>query len=188
MATVSSTTAIRLLPVWLMLQCGHIYLIAIFWRRKIIVSIALFSCWTITEWTVQVKRELITINISLFQAHVIYFSWYIWRKLRLYKSMKIPVNVRCFISATLCYHCPAGTRRNNNVFTTSTRRRRRRVDVVKTLSLRNYCVMCPLGGVASRTSKLVLIRDLFGRDLTQNHDIILQYPTYRILTSLKQRR
>ena len=38
----------------------------------------------------------------------------------------------------------AGTRRNNNVFTTSTRRRRRRVDVVKTLSLRYYCVMCPL--------------------------------------------
>ena len=40
---------------------------------------------------------------------------------------------------------PAGTRRNNNVFTTSTGRRRRRVDVVKTLSLRHYCVMCPLG-------------------------------------------
>ena len=40
---------------------------------------------------------------------------------------------------------PAGTRRNNNVFTTSTRRRRRRVDVVKTLSLRHYWVMCPLG-------------------------------------------
>ena len=39
----------------------------------------------------------------------------------------------------------AGTRRNNNVSTTSTRRRRRRVDVVKTLSLRHYCVMCPLG-------------------------------------------
>ena len=41
---------------------------------------------------------------------------------------------------------PAGTRRNDNVFTASTRRRRRRVDVVKTLSLRHYCVMCPLGG------------------------------------------
>ena len=40
---------------------------------------------------------------------------------------------------------PAGTRRNNNVFTTSTRRRRRRVDVVKTLSLRHHCVLCPLG-------------------------------------------
>ena len=37
---------------------------------------------------------------------------------------------------------PVGTRRNNNVFTTSTRRR---VDVVKTLSLRHYRVMCPLG-------------------------------------------
>ena len=44
-----------------------------------------------------------------------------------------------------CRH-PAGTRRNNNVFTTSTRRRRRRVDVMKPLSLRHYCVMCPLGG------------------------------------------
>ena len=40
---------------------------------------------------------------------------------------------------------PAGTRRNNNVFTTTTRRRRRRVDVVKTLPLRLYCVMCLLG-------------------------------------------
>ena len=43
------------------------------------------------------------------------------------------------------YQFPAGTRRINNVFTTSTRRRRRRVDVVKTLSLRHYCVTCPLG-------------------------------------------
>ena len=48
---------------------------------------------------------------------------------------------------------PAGTRRNNNVFTTSTRRRRRRVDVVKTLSLRHYCVMCPLGKIKRMTLK-----------------------------------
>ena len=34
---------------------------------------------------------------------------------------------------------------NNNVFMTSKRRRRRRFDVMKTLSLRHYCVMCPLG-------------------------------------------
>ena len=47
----------------------------------------------------------------------------------------------------VCPRFSAGTRRNNNVFTTSTRRRRRRVDVVKTLSLRHYCVMCPLGYV-----------------------------------------
>ena len=40
---------------------------------------------------------------------------------------------------------PAGTQRNNNVFITSKRRRRRRFDVMKTLSLRHYCVMCPLG-------------------------------------------
>ena len=39
---------------------------------------------------------------------------------------------------------PAGTQRNNNVFITSKRRRRRRFDVMKTLSLRHYCVMCPL--------------------------------------------
>ena len=45
---------------------------------------------------------------------------------------------------------PAGTRRNNNVFTTSTRRRRRRVDVVKTLSLRHYFVMCPLAWPGNR--------------------------------------
>ena len=42
---------------------------------------------------------------------------------------------------------PAGTWRNDNVFTTSTRRRRPRVDVVKTLSLRHYCVMCPLESI-----------------------------------------
>ena len=40
---------------------------------------------------------------------------------------------------------PAGTRRNNNVFISSKRRRRRRFDVMKTISLRHYCVMCPLG-------------------------------------------
>ena len=53
------------------------------------------------------------------------------------------------ISVSKSYY-PAGTRRNNNVFTTSTRRRRRRVDVVKTLSLRHYCVMCPLGIIYDR--------------------------------------
>ena len=60
--------------------------------------------------------------------------------------------MRQFFMDTLCItpeantsDHPVGTRRNNNVFTTSTRRRQRRVDVVKTLSLRHYCVMCPLG-------------------------------------------
>ena len=38
---------------------------------------------------------------------------------------------------------PVGTLRDNNVFTTSKRRRRHRFDVMKTLSLRHYCVMCP---------------------------------------------
>ena len=45
-------------------------------------------------------------------------------------------------------HSPAGTRRDNNVFITSKRRRRRRFDVMKTLSLRHYCVMCPLGDIS----------------------------------------
>ena len=41
---------------------------------------------------------------------------------------------------------PAGTRLNNKVFITSKRRCRRRFDVMKTtLSLRHYCVICPLG-------------------------------------------
>ena len=40
---------------------------------------------------------------------------------------------------------PAGTQRNKNVFITSKRRRWRRFDVMKMLSLRHYCVMCPLG-------------------------------------------
>ena len=48
------------------------------------------------------------------------------------------------------HHLPAGTRRDNNVFTTSTRRRRRRVEVVNTLSLRHYRIMCPLGSYDDR--------------------------------------
>ena len=47
-------------------------------------------------------------------------------------------------------------RRNNNVITTSTRRRRRRVDVVKTLSLRHYCVMCPLGRLTWASTKVLV--------------------------------
>ena len=43
-------------------------------------------------------------------------------------------------------HHPVGTRHNNNVIT-SKRRHRRRFDVMKTLSLRHYCVMCPLGSL-----------------------------------------
>ena len=50
--------------------------------------------------------------------------------------------LQCASTCMNSQNTPAGTRRNNNVFTTSTRRR---VDVVKTLSLRHYCVMCPLG-------------------------------------------
>ena len=65
------------------------------------------------------------------------------------KCLSITTSAKCFHSA----YFPAGTRRNNNVFTMSTRRRRRRVDVVKRLSLRHYCVMCPLGlSVSSATA------------------------------------
>ena len=58
------------------------------------------------------------------------------------------ISLKYFLKMQLqiCQHCPAGTRRNNNAFITSKRRRRRRFDVMKTLSLRYYCVMCPLGG------------------------------------------
>ena len=52
---------------------------------------------------------------------------------------------------------PAGTQRNNNVFTTSKRRRRRRVDVVKTLSLRYYCVMCPLGSETEKGPRSIAL-------------------------------
>ena len=62
---------------------------------------------------------------------------------------------------------PAGTRRNNNVFITSKRRRRRRFDVVKTLSLRRYCVMCPLGwiypsGATESSSEIQYVETLCG--------------------------
>ena len=50
----------------------------------------------------------------------------------------------CHMSEGSYYSNP---RRNNNVFTTPTPLRRRRVDVVKTLYLRHYCVMCPLGTI-----------------------------------------
>ena len=59
---------------------------------------------------------------------------------------------------------PADTRRNNNVFITSKRRRRRRFDVMKTLSLRHYCVMCPLG-----PSPSILLQDII---LAGWHDVL----------------
>ena len=49
------------------------------------------------------------------------------------------------LSTVSSWRNPAGTRRNN-VFTRSTR-----VDVVKTLSLRHYCVICPLGSHCNQT-------------------------------------
>ena len=49
------------------------------------------------------------------------------------------------MSVCLYAAIPAGTQRNNNFFITSKRCRWRRFDVMKTLSLRHYYVMCPLG-------------------------------------------
>ena len=63
-----------------------------------------------------------------------------------------------FLKITAFKHtAPAGTRRNNNVFTTSIPRRRRRVDVLKTLSLRHYCVMYPLGNICSGQAEMYLV-------------------------------
>ena len=55
------------------------------------------------------------------------------------------VNPLSQIHSSLVSFFPAGTRRNDSVFTTSKRRHRRRFDVMKTLSLRHYFVMSPLG-------------------------------------------
>ena len=52
-----------------------------------------------------------------------------------------PFTLSCLVPGS----SPAGTRRNNNVLITSKLRRRRRFDIMKTLSLRHFCVMCPLG-------------------------------------------
>ena len=52
------------------------------------------------------------------------------------------VNPLSQIHSSLVSFFPAGTRRNDSVFTTS---KRRRFDVMKTLSLRHYFVMSPLG-------------------------------------------
>ena len=67
-------------------------------------------------------------------------KWYIFFKLQKKNSQSLWRNWETF-----CETSPAGTQRNNNVFITSKRRRRRRLDVMKTLSFRHYCVMCPLG-------------------------------------------
>ena len=85
------------------------------------------SCWFLCALTNDdaqtMKPHIITFNIFSMQIQMFSFN-------------------KMVSSSSVCWSSPAGTRRNNNVFTTSTRRR---VDVVKTLSLRNYCVMCPLG-------------------------------------------
>ena len=69
-------------------------------------------------------------------------SWKTWQRFHI-QNQNLSEYTKPF-SLFLCQY-PAGTRRNDNVFSTSARRRRRRVDVVKTLSLRHYYVICPLG-------------------------------------------
>ena len=63
------------------------------------------------------------------------------------KLLQVVMITECLGNASLalCEWNPVGTRHNNNVFITSKRRRRRRFDVMKTISLRRFCVMCPLG-------------------------------------------
>ena len=73
---------------------------------------------------------------------------------------KGPVKCLHLMTSTWSENVPAGTRRNNNVFITSKRRRWCRFDVMKTLSLRHYCNMCPLGYHRSRIDKLRFSRFL----------------------------
>ena len=68
-----------------------------------------------------------------------------WTRLHFYKSQLELRRVTRRVDGTPTSEVTpvtVGTRRNNNVFITS---KRRRLDVMKTLSLRHYCVMCPLG-------------------------------------------
>ena len=69
----------------------------------------------------------------------------------------------------------AGTRRNYNVFITSKRRRRRRFDVMKTLSLRHYCVMCPLGLVSTEKIPTRNAGGLFNDHLSERMRVISLY-------------
>ena len=80
-------------------------------------------------------------------------------------------------------HLPAGTQRNN-AFTTSTRRRRCRVDVVKTLSLRHYCVMCPLGQEEDNAQRICvwLIPISLHNSILQYYDKVLIIGTFFIIT------
>ena len=97
--------------------------------------------------------------ISNFSSHTILGTWvlihagmfHVNRHCRLSGIVVAGLTADCYNASLRCRQGrnPAGTRRNNNVFTTSTRRR---VDVVKTLSLRHYCVMCPLGRVGFVTT------------------------------------
>ena len=88
------------------------------------------------------------------------FNW--WRNDAMNQCFR---NYVCnyLLCSTYSWHVstyPAGTRRNNNVFITSKRRRRRRLDVLKTLSLRHYCVMCPLGTLLYGLTTAVYHHDL----------------------------
>ena len=87
-------------------------------------------------------------------------------KTRVHGIQKHP-HTFAFVCAFSCGY-PAGTRRNNNAFTTSARRRRRRVDVVKTLSLHHYCVMCPLGSHRSCVSHTVALALYSVRHVEEN--------------------
>ena len=81
-------------------------------------------------------------------ANIVITSWWYCR-LRLSLCILITTTIIVIViihtDVILLPFIPVGTGRNNNVFITSKRRRRRSFDEMKTLSLRHYCVMCPLG-------------------------------------------
>ena len=66
-------------------------------------------------------------------------------------------------------YIPAATRRNNNVFITSKRRRRRRFDVMKTLLLRHYCVMCPVEYLIKVGNNYLLLTGVISHALNVTH-------------------
>ena len=98
-------------------------------------------------------------------------------------------SMQCGENATLAvstiWNFPAGSRCNNNVFIMSKRRHRRRFDVMKTLSLRHYCVMCPLGchatgGHLSREMSFYLYRDFHIKIRWSHgrHKLTMEIPTH----------
>ena len=103
-------------------------------------KILVYSDWFIMIVSVDAIIWVISLSNATFGFYIIYIFHYV---IACTKYELKCVNGRS--SQVRIEQIPAGTRHNNNVFTTSTQLRRHRVDVVNTLSLRHYCVMCPSG-------------------------------------------